>query len=91
MRTEEIVFRKFKEIPLNLSDIAEENVRKTKQKAGEGLKASIAKIGLIHPIVVITDNSRFKFIVGQRLYLAFQELGRYLAYLYLCQIRSLKE
>ncbi len=77
MRTEEIVFKGFEEIPLNLIDIAEENVRKTKQKAGlEELKASIEKIGLIQPVVVIPDNGRFKLIVGQRRYLAFTELGK---------------
>lgn len=75
---EQIVIKYFKPIPLAAIEIGESNVRKTKLKAGlEELKASIEKLGLIHPIIVVEENSdRFKLIVGQRRYLAFQELGK---------------
>jgi len=75
---EQIVIKDFKVIPLTAIEIGEGNVRKTRQRAGlEELKASIEKLGLIHPIVVVEENSdRFRLIVGQRRYLAFQELGK---------------
>lgn len=71
-----IVIKELKKIPLDLIDIGEGNVRKTRQKAGlEELKTSIKKLGLIHPIIVVKENKRFKLVVGQRRYLAFLELG----------------
>lgn len=57
-------------------DIAEENVRKSKREQGiEELKASIAALGLIQPIVLLPNGDRYKLLVGQRRYLAFQALG----------------
>jgi ParB family chromosome partitioning protein len=76
--TEQIVIKDFRTIPLSDIEIGESNVRKTQQKAGlEELKASIEKLGLIHPIIVVEGKGgKFTLIVGQRRYLAFQELGR---------------
>jgi len=78
MEMEKIIIKDFKLIPVDSIDIGDSNVRKTRQRVGlEELKASIEKIGLIHPIIVVEEESgRFKLIVGQRRYLAFLELGR---------------
>jgi ParB family chromosome partitioning protein len=74
---EQITVKDFRQLSLDLIDIAESNVRKTRQKAGlEELKTSIETIGLIHPIIVVEKDGRFKLIVGQRRYLAFSELGK---------------
>jgi ParB/RepB/Spo0J family partition protein len=75
---EQVTIKGYMPIPLDSIDIGESNVRKTRQKVGlEELKASIEKIGLIHPIIVVeTSDRRYKLIVGQRRYLAFCELGR---------------
>jgi ParB/RepB/Spo0J family partition protein len=66
------------DLDLDKIDIAEENVRKSKQKSGlEDLKSSIEQFGLIHPIVVIAKRGgRYSLIVGQRRYIAFRELGK---------------
>lgn len=75
-KMEQIIIKDFKPIPLSSIEIAEGNVRKTRQRVGlEELKASIEKLGLIHPIVVVERADGFKLIVGQRRYLAFSELG----------------
>ncbi len=64
-------------LELGKIEIAEENVRKSRQKAGlEGLMQSIQKFGLVHPVIVIRENNSYKLIVGQRRYLAFKELGK---------------
>jgi len=77
MELEQITIKDFRPIPLDLIDIGEGNVRRTRQKAGlEELKTSIEKIGLIHPIIVVEEAGRFKLIVGQRRYLAFLELKK---------------
>jgi len=75
---EKISIKDFKPIPLASIDIGEGNVRKTRQRVGlEELKASIEKIGLIHPIIVVeTSGGRYKLIVGQRRYWAFYELEK---------------
>lgn len=77
---ESIVIKEYDSIPLDKITISESNVRKTKQRVGlEALKTSISQLGLIHPIIVIEDldsPGRFKLIVGQRRYYAFEELGK---------------
>ncbi len=75
---EEVTFNEFEpKLPISKIDIAEENVRKNERNAGlEDLKASIEKLGLIHPVLVIETNGRFKLIAGQRRLLAFKALGR---------------
>lgn len=76
-KLEEVKIKNFKEIPLSLIEIGEGNVRKTRQKSGlEELKASIQKLGLIQPIILIQEDSKYKLVVGQRRFLAFQELGK---------------
>ena len=73
-----IVIKKYDSIPLDKIDISESNVRKTQIRVGlEALKASILQLGLIHPIIVVEDSDnpeKFKLIVGQRRYYAFEEL-----------------
>lgn len=65
------------DLPLSKIEVSEDNVRRTKQKAGlEDLKGSIKKYGLIQPVVVIEKNGKYDLIVGQRRYLAFLELGK---------------
>jgi len=77
MEMEQITIKDFRPIPVDLIDIGDSNVRKTRQRVGlEELKTSIKKIGLIHPIIVVEEKSRFKLIVGQRRYLAFLELRK---------------
>jgi len=77
---ESIVINAFAEIPLDQIEISESNVRKSKQRVGlEELKASILQLGLIQPIIVVKDSDspeRFKLIVGQRRYYAYEELGK---------------
>lgn len=77
---EQVEISGYAEIPLAQLEISESNVRKSKQKVGlEELKASILKIGLIQPIIVVEEISRpgyYKIIVGQRRYYAFEELRK---------------
>jgi ParB family chromosome partitioning protein len=75
---EKVVIRTFvPDLALDKIEVAEENVRKTRQKAGlEELKLSIGKLGLIHPVVVVPSRNKYKLIVGQRRYLAFKALGK---------------
>ena len=76
-KLEKIKIREFKEVPLSLINIAESNVRRTRQKSGlEELKTSIQKLGLIQPIILIEKDGEYKLVVGQRRYFAFQELGK---------------
>lgn len=78
MEFEQVVLSKFDPaLPLDKIDIAEENVRKSRQKAGlEELKQSIAKLGLIHPVIVIKVKDRYSLVSGQRRFLAFMDLKR---------------
>jgi len=76
---EKITIRKFDpELPLDQIKIADTNVRKTRPRSRlEELKTSISRFGLIHPIIVIqTGKDEYKLVVGQRRFLAFEELGR---------------
>ncbi len=71
-----IELKKLESIPIELIEISEENVRKTKAREGlEELKQSIKKLGLIHPIIVVKKNGKYELIVGQRRFLACKELG----------------
>lgn len=65
---------------LKLDEIVldDENVRKEGKKVGlDELKASIKKVGIIHPIVVTKGkkDKEYKLLVGQRRYYACQALG----------------
>lgn len=76
-KIEKIRIKEFKEIPLSLIEIGEGNVRKTRQKSGlEELKASIQKLGLIQPVILVRHGEKYELIVGQRRLLAFLELGK---------------
>jgi ParB family transcriptional regulator, chromosome partitioning protein len=68
--------RQLKDIPVIDIDLADENVRTPSDSGIEELKASIERLGLIQPVVVIPNGNRFSLIVGQRRWVAFQELGR---------------
>jgi len=76
--TEQVVIQDFNaKLPLSLIDIGEGNVRHSQQRAGlEALKSSIENFGLIHPIIVIPKGERYRLLVGQRRFLAFQSLRR---------------
>ena len=74
-----VTFKKLiPDLALDKIDIAEENVRKKQVETGlEELKASIERLGLIHPVIVIpTEDGRYRLIVGQRRLKAFVALGR---------------
>ncbi len=76
-KLEEIKIKNYTEVPLSSIIIGEGNVRRTRQKSGlEELKASIQKLGLIQPIVLIQEGNKYKLVVGQRRFLAFQELKK---------------
>lgn len=75
---QELKFKSLENIPLSSIIVSENNVRKTKLRVGiDELKISIENVGLLEPIVVekIAD-SKYELIVGQRRFLAFQELKR---------------
>ena len=75
--TETIVRGFERELDMSLIDISEENVRKSNVSSGlEELKASIDRLGLIQPIIVMKLGDRFKLIVGQRRFLACKALGK---------------
>jgi len=77
-RTEKVTIRGFnQELPMNQIELAETNVRKSRPRSRlEELKTSISRFGLLHPVIVIqTAKNKYKLVVGQRRYLAFQELG----------------
>ena len=66
-----------RELPIDQIDLSPDNVRKTKVGVGlEELKASIQKIGLIQPIIVMRSGDRYKLIVGQRRWEACKALGK---------------
>ena len=72
-----ITFKEQVEIPLDQITVSEENVRKTNRgKDIEKLQEGIKKFGLIQPVVVLKDGSKYKLIVGQRRFLAFQGMGK---------------
>ena len=67
----------FEKIGLKDIEPSELNVRSLKDahKDLDSLKESMRRRGLIHPIVVVPTNGKFKIVVGQRRWLAAQELG----------------
>lgn len=75
---EKITFQRFERaLSMDKISIGDNNVRKTKLHVGlEELKAGIQKFGLIHPVIVIQENNHYKLIVGQRRFMAFEELKR---------------
>ena len=74
----ETVVRTFnRELRMDEIDLSPDNVRKTRVGEGlEELKASIAKVGLIHPVLVQRQGDRYKLIVGQRRWEACKALGK---------------
>jgi ParB/RepB/Spo0J family partition protein len=68
--------REFRDIPIASIDLADENVRTPSESGIEELKASIQRLGLIQPVVVLPKGGRYSLIVGQRRWIAFKELGR---------------
>lgn len=79
MVEEEVVIEDFKpDLPMSLIEgISKGNVRQSQQGAGlEALKTSIQNFGLIHPVIVIPKGRRYKLLVGQRRFLAFQSLKK---------------
>lgn len=66
---------KVQPILVDLIDIGEENVRKTRAEEGlDELRDSIEKLGLLQPIAVFEENGRYKLVLGQRRLLAVKEL-----------------
>ena len=72
---------KIKNIPLNLIDIADENVRKNfsfgKDIDDNLIKLHLSKFELLQPVVVRFDSSskRYKLLIGRRRYLALSSKG----------------
>ena len=72
---------KIKNIPLNLIDIANENVRKNisfgKDNEDYLIKSHLSKFELLQPVVVRFDNQsrRYKLLIGRRRYLALSNKG----------------
>jgi ParB family chromosome partitioning protein len=72
---------KIKNIPLNLIDIANENVRKSgsfgNNVEDELIKSHLSKFELLQPVVVRFDNQskRYKLLIGRRRYLALSNKG----------------
>jgi ParB family chromosome partitioning protein len=77
---EKIKFKRLEDIPIDQIEVSPTNVRHTNAAAGiEELGSSIDEISLIQPVVVIdrrNSNEKYRLIVGQRRYRAFQELGK---------------
>ncbi|MGE3859456.1 MAG: ParB/RepB/Spo0J family partition protein [Nitrososphaeraceae archaeon] len=72
---------KIKNIPVNLIDIAEENVRKN-FSFGQGsddnlIKTHLSKFDLLQPVVVRFDKAskRYKLLIGRRRFLALSDKG----------------
>lgn len=70
-----------KSIPVNMIDIAEENVRKDhsfgKDEKDELIKEHLSKFDLLQPVVVRFDNmsKRYKLLIGRRRYFALSAKG----------------
>jgi ParB/RepB/Spo0J family partition protein len=65
------------ELPIREITVGGNNVRKTGQKLDlDGLKASISRMGVLQPVIVIRDSDHaYTLISGQRRFYACQELG----------------
>jgi ParB family transcriptional regulator, chromosome partitioning protein len=72
---------KIKNIPLNLIDIADENVRKDhpfgQDSRDELIKDHLSKFELLQPVVVRFDNAskRYKLLIGRRRFLSLSAKG----------------
>lgn len=65
-------------VRLDQIEIDIHNVRKSENRVAlEELKASIKKVGLIHPVLITKNKSdeKFQLLVGQRRYYAFKDLA----------------
>ena len=72
---------KIKNIPVDLIDVAEENIRKNfsfgKDSSDNLMKEHLAKFELLQPVVVRFDNftKRYKLLIGRRRFLALHNKG----------------
>ena len=72
---------KIKNIPVDLIDVADENVRKNfsfgKDSSDNLMKEHLAKFELLQPVVVRFDNrtKRYKLLIGRRRFLALHNKG----------------
>lgn len=76
--TTEKVEEKFQRIPVELIEIGPEQARTSKKSLEEGiddLAESIKHFGLLHPVTVFPENSKYILIAGQRRLLAVKQLG----------------
>jgi ParB/RepB/Spo0J family partition protein len=72
---EKVIYKEAKPLPLKDIYVSESNVRHTEQYDGiDELINSIKKFGLIHPVIVMEDKGRYELIVGQRRFIAFQQM-----------------
>lgn len=71
------VSRPIRKIPLACLNFSRINVRKYKSKDVSSLAATIASVGLLHPILVRPDrDGNFEVVAGERRTLAFQKLNK---------------
>ncbi len=72
---------KIKNIPVNMIDVANENVRKDdsfgKDDKDELMEEHLSKFDLLQPVVVRFDNEsqRYKLLIGRRRYFALSAKG----------------
>lgn len=67
--------REFQEIPLELLEVGEKNIRRRDITVDlDQLAYSMKTFGLQHPIVVQKKNGKFEIIIGQRRYYAAKQL-----------------
>src|SRR5437868_14326754 len=72
---------KVKTIPINMIDIADENVRKDHtfgvDEKDQLMKQHLARFDLLQPVVVRFDDEsrRYKLLIGRRRYLALSAKG----------------
>ena len=79
MPEEKILIKDYEpDLPMDKIFVSPENVRHTQAEVGiEELKSSIERLGLIQPVIVIAQkDGKYRLIVGQRRFKAFQGLGR---------------
>jgi ParB family chromosome partitioning protein len=66
----------FRYLPLDLIDVSEHNVRRSKIEASiEELQQSIRQIGVQQPVMVMRKGDRYELIIGQRRFLASKLAG----------------
>lgn len=72
---EKVIYKESKPLPLKDIYISKSNVRNTEQYVGiDELINSIKKFGLIHPVIAMEDKGKYELIVGQRRFIAFQQM-----------------